>query len=76
MKVATLPLIALYPLSVQLAGQRCGLNLAQACGDALRFTGRVVALVGVTLAAGVIAWAFSPIKFQADTGTLLTFMFL
>jgi hypothetical protein len=32
--------------------------------------------VGVTLAAGVITWAFSPIKFQADMGILLTFMFL
>jgi len=32
--------------------------------------------VGVTLAAGVITWAFSPIKFQADMGILLTFMFI
>jgi predicted RND superfamily exporter protein len=36
----------------------------------------VVALIGVTLAAGVITWALSPIKFQADMGILLTFMFL
>jgi uncharacterized membrane protein YdfJ with MMPL/SSD domain len=36
----------------------------------------VVALVGITLAAGVITWAFAPIKFQADMGILLTFMFL
>jgi len=85
-KVATLPVIALgvgigvdyalYLLSVQLAGQRRGLSLAQAYGDAVLFTGRVVALVGVTLAAGVVTWAFSPIKFQADMGVLLTFMFL
>ena len=33
-------------------------------------------LVGVTLAAGVVTWAFSPIKFQADMGILLTFMFV
>ena len=33
-------------------------------------------VVGVTLAAGVITWAFSPIKFQADMGILPTFMFL
>ncbi|HEX3139762.1 MAG TPA: hypothetical protein VHQ87_06890, partial [Rhizobacter sp.] len=26
--------------------------------------------------AGVITWAFSPIKFQADMGILLAFMFL
>ena len=39
-------------------------------------TGKVVALVGVTLAAGVVTWAWSPIKFQADMGILLTFMFI
>jgi len=85
-KVATLPVIALgvgigvdyalYLLSVQLAGQRRGLSLAQAYAEAVTFTGRVVALVGITLAAGVITWAFSPIKFQADMGILLTFMFV
>jgi predicted RND superfamily exporter protein len=85
-KVATLPVIALgvgigvdyalYLLSVQLAGQRRGLSLAKAYGDAVMFTGRVVALVGVTLAAGVVTWAFSPIKFQADMGILLSFMFI
>ena len=85
-KVATLPVIALgvgigvdyalYLLSVQLVQQRRGLGLAEAYRNALRFTGKVVALVGVTLAAGVVTWAFSPIKFQADMGILLTFMFL
>jgi predicted RND superfamily exporter protein len=67
---------ALYLLSVQLAQQRAGLPLKQAYKRAVQFTGKVVALVGVTLAAGVITWAFSPIKFQADIGILLTFMFL
>jgi hypothetical protein len=43
---------------------------------AVQFTGKVVALVGITLAAGVVTWAFSPIKFQADMGILLTFMFI
>ena len=43
---------------------------------ALQFTGKVVVLVGVTLAAGVATWALSPIKFQADMGILLAFMFL
>ncbi|WP_371867794.1 efflux RND transporter permease subunit [Pseudoduganella rivuli] len=84
-KVATLPVIALgvgigvdyalYLLSVQLAQQRQGATLAQAYRHALQFTGKVVALVGVTLAAGVVCWAWSPIKFQADMGILLTFMF-
>jgi predicted RND superfamily exporter protein len=85
-KVATLPVIALgvgigvdyalYLLSVQLAFQRAGDPLRVAYRKALRFTGRIVALVGFTLATGVSLWAFSPIKFQADMGVLLTFMFL
>jgi len=85
-KVATLPVIALgvgigvdyalYLLSVQLAQQRAGLPLKDAYKRAVQFTGKVVALVGVTLAAGVITWTFSPIKFQADMGILLTFMFV
>jgi hypothetical protein len=85
-KVATLPVIALgvgigvdyalYLLSVQLHGQRMGLSLVEAYRAALAFTGRIVALVGFTLAAGVITWAWSPIKFQADMGVLLAFMFL
>ena len=85
-KVATLPVIALgvgigidyalYVLTVTLAKTRQGLPLEKAYAAALAFTGRVVALVGVTLASGVVAWAFSPIKFQADMGILLTFMFL
>ncbi|HXZ50430.1 MAG TPA: MMPL family transporter [Burkholderiales bacterium] len=85
-KVATLPVIALgvgigvdyalYLLSVQLAQQRAGAPLALAYRRAIQFTGKVVALVGVTLAAGVVTWAWSPIKFQADMGILLTFMFV
>ena len=85
-KVATLPVIALgvgigvdyalYLLSVQLAQQRVGVSLADAYRSALQFTGKVVVLVGVTLAAGVATWALSPIKFQADMGVLLAFMFV
>ena len=67
---------ALYLLSVQIAMQRRGASLTQAYRRSLDFTGRVVALVGLTMAAGVITWAWSPIKFQADMGILLTFMFL
>ncbi len=85
-KVATLPVIALgvgigvdyalYLLSVQLHFQRQGMPLMEAYRNAVSFTGRVVGLVGITLAAGVVCWAWSPIKFQADMGILLTFMFL
>lgn len=85
-KVATLPVIALgvgigvdyalYLLSEQLTRQRAGMPLTQAYREAMASTGKVVALVGVTLVSGVITWAFSAIKFQADMGILLTFMFL
>jgi uncharacterized protein len=85
-KVATLPVIALgvgigvdyalYLLSVQLAQQRQGVPLAIAYKRALQFTGKVVVLVGITLAVGVGTWALSPIKFQADMGILLAFMFV
>jgi hypothetical protein len=86
LKVATLPVIALgvgvgvdyalYLLSVQMHCQRRGMSLAQSYAASLDFTGKVVAFVGLTMAAGVITWAFSPIKFQADMGILLAFMFL
>jgi uncharacterized protein len=85
-KVATLPVIALgvgigvdyalYLLSVQLTKQRQGISLFEAYKHAVQFTGKVVGLVGMTLAGGVVTWTFSPIKFQADMGILLTFMFL
>jgi predicted RND superfamily exporter protein len=50
--------------------------LSEAYYRALLFTGKVVMLTGCTLAAAVGTWAFSPIKFQADMGELLAFMFL
>jgi hypothetical protein len=85
-KVATLPVVALgvgigvdyalYVLTVVLARMREGMTLSAAYYRALLFTGKVVILTGLTLAAGVATWAFSPIKFQADMGILLAFMFL
>ncbi|MHA4871875.1 efflux RND transporter permease subunit [Duganella sp. PWIR1] len=85
-KVATLPVIALgvgigvdyalYILSVVLTAMRRGASLSEAYYRALLFTGKVVMLTGVTLAIGVVTWVFSPIKFQADMGLLLAFMFL
>ena len=33
-------------------------------------------LTGFTLAISVGSWMFSPLKFQADMGILLTFMFI
>ena len=85
-KVATLPVTALgvgigvdyslYILSVTLANMRAGMRLSEAYYRALLFTGKVVMLTGFTLSAAVATWAFSPIKFQADMGELLAFMFL
>src|SRR5690606_8995399 len=85
-KVATLPVVALgvgigvdyalYLLAVQLVHMRNGLPLSEAYARALGDTGKVVALVGITLSVGVVTWAFSAIKFQADMGILLAFMFL
>jgi uncharacterized protein len=85
-KVATLPVIALgvgigvdyalYILSITLAQMRAGKSLSEAYYRALLFTGKVVMLTGVTLAIGVVTWVASPIKFQADMGLLLAFMFL
>ncbi|WP_370653481.1 RND family transporter [Caballeronia sp. Lep1P3] len=85
-KVATLPVTALgvgigvdyalYLVSVQLSLQRQGRSLTEAYAEALKFTGKVIALIGVTLASAVVTWVWSPIKFQADMGILLTFMFV
>jgi len=85
-KVATLPVIALgvgigvdyalYILTVTLARLREGMSFSEAYYKALLFTGKVVALTGVTLGLAVSTWAFSPIKFQADMGILLGFMFI
>jgi hypothetical protein len=85
-KVATLPVIALgigigvdygiyiyNKLEYFLAR---GLNLKDAYFETLKTTGVAVALTGVMLALGVSTWIFSDIKFQADMGLLLTFMFL
>lgn len=85
-KVATLPVIALgvgigvdyalYVMTVVLTRLRAGASLTEAYRAALRFTGKVVMFTGFTLAAGVATWIFSPIRFQADMGLLLAFMFL
>jgi predicted RND superfamily exporter protein len=85
-KVGTLPVTALgvgigvdyslYILSVTLVNLRAGLGLSEAYYRALLFTGKVVMLTGFTLAVSVATWAFSSIKFQADMGELLAFMFI
>ena len=85
-KVATLPVIALgvgigvdygiyiYSRLEVLLIQ--GKSMQEAFFATLKSTGKAVSFTGVTLAIGVATWIFSPIKFQADMGILLTFMFL
>ncbi|NVK39338.1 MAG: RND family transporter [Gammaproteobacteria bacterium] len=85
-KVATLPVIALgvgigvdygiYIYSRLEALLIEGKNLHQAFFETLKTTGKAVSFTGLTLAIGVGTWIWSPIKFQADMGILLTFMFL
>ena len=84
-KVATLPVIALgvgigvdYGIYIYNALQhylRQDCSLQQAYFEALKASGTAVAFTGLALAAGVATWIYSPIKFQADMGLLLTFMF-
>ncbi len=85
-KVATLPVIALgvgigvdYGVYIYAQLERFllqGKPLQEAYFETLRSTGKAVMFTGLTLAIGVGTWMFSPIKFQADMGFLLTFMFL
>ena len=85
-KVATLPVIALgvgigvdYGIYIYSKLQTYldqGLSLGDAYYNTLKTTGKAVGFTGITLAIGVGTWAFSPIKFQADMGILLTFMFI
>jgi len=85
-KVATLPVIALgvgvgvdygiYIYSKLDYFMRRGMGLQEAYFNTLRTTGEAVSLTGAMLAIGVATWIWSPIKFQADMGLLLTFMFL
>jgi len=85
-KVATLPVIALgvgigvdygiYIYSKMQTFLQQGHSLSKAYLETLQSTGKSVAFTGLTLAIGVVLWAFSPIKFQADMGVLLTFMFI
>ncbi len=85
-KVATLPVIALgvgigvdygiYIFDRLRSYLALGHPLRQAYRETLKTTGKAVSFTGITLATGVATWIFSPIRFQADMGVLLTFMFL
>jgi len=86
LKVSTLPVVALgvgigvdygiYIFSRLQSVLARGLPLCEAYRETLRITGNGVLFTGITLATGVATWIFSPLKFQADMGLLLVFMFL
>ncbi len=86
LKVNTLPVVALgvgvgvdygiYIYSRLDSLLKAGMSLKDAYTETLQTTGTAVIFTGITLAIGVVTWIFSPLKFQADMGILLTFMFL
>ncbi len=53
-----------------------GLDITDSFKQSMFETGMAVVFTAITLAVGVSTWTFSPLKFQADMGLLLTFMFL
>jgi len=86
LKVSTLPMVALgagigvdygiYLFSRMQEFLHQGLPVRVSYERTLRVTGASIIFTGITLAIGVATWVFSPLKFQADIGIMLTFMFL
>jgi predicted RND superfamily exporter protein len=86
LKVTTLPMVALgagigvdygiYLYSRMQEFLHQGLGVREAYERTMRVTGASIIFTGITLAIGVATWVFSPLKFQADIGVMLTFMFL
>jgi hypothetical protein len=86
LKTSTLPVIALgvgigvdygiYLFARLQSGLRSGEYFEDSMFAAFKDTGTAVVFTGLTLAIGVSTWMFSDLKFQADMGVLLTFMFL
>ncbi len=86
LKVSTLPVVALgvgvgvdYGIYIFAGFQHFlyrGRSLQEGYRLALEQSGSSVVFTALTLAIGVATWFFSPLKFQADMGILLTFMFL
>jgi predicted RND superfamily exporter protein len=86
LKTSTLPVVALgvgigvdygiYIFARLLTDLRSGEYFEDAMFAALKDAGAAVVFTGLTLAIGVSTWVFSSLKFQADMGLLLTFMFI
>jgi hypothetical protein len=87
LKVSTLPVIALgvgvgVDYGIYLYEQmkhhmeEYGESLREAFYQALRSRGTAAVFTAVTMGIGVGTWSFSALKFQADMGILLAFMFV
>ncbi|HSW17906.1 MAG TPA: efflux RND transporter permease subunit [Ramlibacter sp.] len=87
LKVPTLPVIALgvgvgvdYGIylfeRMQHEMDEKGSSLRVAFYEAMRQRGTAAVFTAITMSIGVGTWAFSALKFQADMGILLAFMFL
>jgi predicted RND superfamily exporter protein len=86
LKISTLPMVALgagigvdygiYLFSRMQEFLHQELAVRESYERTLRVTGASIIFTGITLAIGVATWEFSPLKFQADIGIMLTFMFL
>ncbi|HWD32892.1 MAG TPA: MMPL family transporter [Pseudomonas sp.] len=86
LKVATLPVMALgvgvgvdYGIYLYERIQHemaAGASLREAFYQAMCQRGTAAVFTALTMSIGVITWAFAPLKFQADMGVLLSFMFL
>lgn len=84
--VATLPVMVLavgigvdYALYIYNRLQRHlseGDSIQVAMERALEFEAMATVFTAITLAVGVVTWSFSELKFQADMGKLLAFMFM
>jgi predicted RND superfamily exporter protein len=86
LKVNTLPVVSLgvgvgvdygiYLYSTLVALRWKSESLREAYEKTLNDTGNAILLTGISLGLATATWIFSPLKFQADMGILLTFLFI
>lgn len=67
---------AIYIFARMRESMKQGRSLTQSYFIALKTTGIAIFYTALTLAVGVGTWVFSELKFQADMGVMLTFMFV
>jgi uncharacterized protein len=67
---------AIYIFARMRESMRQGRSLTESYFIALKTTGIAIFYTALTLAVGVGTWVFSDLKFQADMGVMLTFMFV